>query len=128
MAKKVMIVDDDKEFLSEIKETLDLSGYEAEVVEDATLAVGVAAKVRPDVILLDIRMPLKSGFQVADEISHLEEFSHTPIIAMTAFFKDEYVQSVNASTIKGWLKKPFNPLDVIALIEAVLVERSRAKN
>ena len=123
MERKVMIVDDDQEFLEELKETLNLSGYETVVVNDAALVADVAAKTKPDVVLLDIKMPGKSGFQVADELSHISHLSHVPIIAMTAFFKDDYVPLMNISGIKKWLKKPFHPLDIIAQIEDVLVQQ-----
>lgn len=118
--KKILIVDDDKEFLEELKETLDLSGYEAIEVNDATVAFEVARKTRPDAILLDLKMPEKSGFQVADEIKHYQDIAHIPIIAMSGYFKDDYGPLMHVCGIKKLLKKPFNPLDVIVQIEEVL--------
>jgi DNA-binding response OmpR family regulator len=120
MERKVLIVDDDKEFLEELQETLHLSGYETVVVNDSSLVAGVASRIKPDVILLDLKMPKKSGFQVADELSHVTELTHIPIIAMSAYFKNDYIPLLNISGIKKWLKKPFNPLDIIAQIEGVL--------
>lgn len=120
MNKKVMIVDDDKEFLEELKEMLELSGYDLVIVNDATCALDIACKKKPDIVLLDLKMPGKNGFQVADELRHSQELMHTPIIAMTGFFQDEYVPLINTLGIKKCLKKPFNPLDVIAQIEEAL--------
>lgn len=123
MNKKIMIVDDDKEFLEELRETLVLSGYDLVAVNDATMALDLANSARPDVILLDLKMPQKSGFQVADELRHLSDVSHVPIIAMSAYLKDDYASLLNICGIKKCLKKPFNPLDVIAQIEQVLLEK-----
>jgi DNA-binding response OmpR family regulator len=121
MNKKVMIVDDDKEFLEELNETLNLSGYDMVAVNDAGSDVDVAAQTKPDVIILDLKMPKKSGFQLADEIKHLQEIADIPIIAMTGFLKDDYTPLLNVCGIKKCLKKPFNPLDVIAHIEEALL-------
>jgi CheY-like chemotaxis protein len=118
MNKRIMIVDDNKEFLEELKETLELSGYEVVAVEEPEVVLDMANKLNPDLILLDLKMPNKSGFQIADELRRLPELSHTPIIAMTGFFKDDCGALLNICGINKCLKKPFSPLDVIAQIES----------
>lgn len=125
MNKKIMIVDDDKEFLEELKETLALSGYDMLAVEDPARVLETARLEKPEVILLDLKMPQKSGFQVADELRHFSELSNIPIIAMSAYLKDDYVSLLNMCGIKRCLKKPFYPLDVIAEIENALAERRK---
>ena len=122
---RIMIVDDDKEFLDELGQLLEMSGYELIAVEDADLAVGVASKIRPAAILLDLKMPKKSGFQLADEIRHLSEFAETPIIAMSAFYKEDYQGLLDMCGIKRCLSKPFQPLDVIAEIEEALLKNKK---
>jgi two-component system response regulator AdeR len=124
MNKKVLVIDDDKEFLEEIKETLALSGYDVVEVNDPVLAIDVATKINPDVVLLDLKMPGKSGFQVADELKHFSALTNIPIIIMTGYFKDDYLPLLNICGIKKCLKKPFHPLDIIAQIETVLSENS----
>jgi DNA-binding response OmpR family regulator len=115
-----MIIDDDREFLDELRETLSLAGYEMISVNDANAAAATALKTKPDVILIDLKMPGKSGFQVADEVTRLSGLQDVPIIAMSGYFKDEYSPFMNVRGIRKCLKKPFNPLDVIVEIEAVL--------
>lgn len=121
--RKVMIVDDDREFLQELEEILCHSGYEMFAVNDSILALDAAAKIHPDVILIDLKMPNKTGFQLADELRRLSGLEQIPIIAMTGFFKDGYRPLLNICRIKKCLKKPFNPLDVIAEIENAITER-----
>lgn len=121
--KKVLIVDDDKGFLEELRESLALSGYDMVAVNDPQEVLPIAVKAKPDVVLLDLKMPGKSGFQLADEMRRYFQLQNIPIIAMSAFFKDEYNILMNLCGIKKCLKKPFNPLDVIAQIEGALANK-----
>lgn len=117
---KVMIVDDDREFLEELGETLAQSGYDMIAARDPHSVLAIASEKKPRVILLDLKMPGKNGFQLAYELRNSPELQQIPIIVMTGFFKDGYQPLMDICGIKRCLKKPFNPLDVIAQIEAVL--------
>ena len=117
---KIMIVDDDKEFLEELGETLVLSGYDTIAVNDSLLAVDTAVRENPDVVVLDLKMPGKNGFQLADELRHIPQLMQVPIIAMTGNFKEAYSPLIKMCDIRKCLKKPFNPLDIIAEIESLL--------
>lgn len=123
MKRVVMIVDDDKEFLEELRETLDLSGYDLVAVNDPLVVLDTVKSVKPAVILLDLKMPKKSGFEIADDLRRLSECGNIPIIAMSAFYKDEYAMLIRMCGIKRCLTKPFNPLDVIAEIEMALGQK-----
>lgn len=119
--KKVMIVDDDKEFLEELKELLAKSGYEVIDVNDSANALKTARESKPDVILLDLRMRQTSGFEVADGLKRFAETASIPLIAMTGFYTmKEHSWLMNFCGIKKCLKKPFNPLDVIAEVELAI--------
>ena len=116
--KKIMIVDDDREFLEELTETLALSGYDTEAFSDGASALKMAHKIKPDVILLDLNMKEKSGFEVADELKYGSRTAHIPIIAMTAFYTGkEHALLMHMYGITTCLLKPFSPADLIAKIE-----------
>lgn len=116
----VMIVDDDEIFLEELGEVLESSGYAMVTVNDPMQAIGVARSVRPKLILLDMKMPGKSGLEVAYEIQGVPELAGTPIIVTSAYVKKDNMPFLKACGIKKYLKKPFNPLDIIWQIEDVL--------
>ena len=119
-SKKVMIVDDDSEFLEELNETMTMSGYDMIPVNDSVAATAIASNEKPDLIILDLKMPGKSGFQLAEDIRRIPELAKTPIIAMSSFFREDYSFLLNLFGIKKCLKKPFKPLDVITAVESVL--------
>lgn len=118
---RVMIIDDDKVFLEELNETLVLSGYEITQVNDPLSAVDKACSVKPDLIVLDIKMSGADGFQLAEKFKQLPETSNIPIIGMSAYFdRQKYSTLMSMCGIEAFLTKPFNPVDIIAQIEKLL--------
>lgn len=116
--KRIMIVDDDREFLEEMADLLESSGYETIVFEDGRDAERALTAERPDLILLDLDLPGKSGFVIATEVTRDPETADIPIVAMSG----RYTGTGHAvlSAICGserMLTKPLNPLDVIWAIE-----------
>jgi DNA-binding response OmpR family regulator len=127
--KKIMVVDDDKEFLDELQETLVLSGYEVKAVNEAEEAFPIATKIKPDLILLDLKMKGMTGFEVANKLKNFNNTMEIPIIAMSGFFTAEEDDTLlSFFEIHDYLRKPFNPLDIITKIEAVLRENRRISN
>ena len=123
LRKKIMIVDDDKEFLEELQEMLDSSGYVTLAINDSTTVLDAACIGKPDVILLDLKMNGMDGIRVTEELKGAPETEHIPIIAMTGYFtKDEHSMFVSTCGMEDCLIKPFNPLDVIGRIEMALMK------
>ena len=120
--KKVLVLDDDKIFLEEFLSALVLNGYDPFIVDDTDGFMDVVAKTEPAVILLDLKMPKKTGLLVALELKESGKTAHIPIIAMSGFVKENYVLPIGLTNIKACLKKPFNPVDLIAVIDKVLKE------
>lgn len=126
---KIVIVDDNREFLEELQEMLSLGGYETVVVHDSAVALEEILRCSPDLVLLDLKMSPKSGFEVAHELRHEWLMKEVPIIAMTGFFtKQEHIWMTKLCGIKNIILKPFNPLDLIAKIEFVLEGREELQN
>jgi DNA-binding response OmpR family regulator len=119
MFKKVMIIDDDREFLEELNDILHLSGYDTYPTNDALQACVSASDYKPDIIIMDFRMPGKTGFDVARDLRAMPDFKATPIIGMTAFVGEDYEDRMRQCAISTYLRKPFNPLEIISVIEKV---------
>ncbi len=116
--KRVMVIDDDKEFLNEMIETLSLTGYDPVPVLESIDAVKRIIQAKPNIILLDLKMDKKSGFELASELMAKPDTKDIPIIAITGVFTDqEHRLLMKICNMKDCLIKPINPLDVIHLIE-----------
>lgn len=123
-AEKIMIVDDNKEFLEELQEMLILTGYNPLVINDSTAALDFALKHKPDMILLDLRMQGMNGFQVAEQLKRTPKTASIPIIAMSGYFPmDNGSSLIDTSKMKSYLKKPFSVMDLVDEIEATLKRR-----
>lgn len=122
--KKILIIDDDREFGEELRELLELEGYTARAFFDGTAALGMISRIKPDVILLDLKLTGKSGFQIAYELKSFSKTADIPIIAMTGFYtKKEHAELMNICGIRTYLLKPFDSQEVVGKIEAVLKRR-----
>ena len=122
--RKIAIIDEDKEFIKELEEVLAACGHESVVVHDARVAIDTIVHKKPDLILLELVMPRKNGFELANEISRKFESRRIPIIAMSVLVRKEFNWLLDLCGINGYLRKPFHPLDVIWAIENAAVERS----
>lgn len=117
--REAVIINDDHESLGDLEEILTVVGYNSVVVNDAFLAVDTVVQVKPDVILLELKMPRRNGFEIADEINNALQSNRIPIIAMSALFKDEFRFLFNLCGINRYLRKPLNPLDIIWALESL---------
>lgn len=82
--KRILAVDDEPNILMSIEFILDMEGYEVHTARDGVEALEVAERVRPDVILLDINMPRKDGYEVCRIIRERGDMADTKVIMLTA--------------------------------------------
>ncbi|MBF0485851.1 MAG: response regulator transcription factor [Candidatus Omnitrophica bacterium] len=115
--KRVMIVDDDAVFADELKDVLAFNGYETIVENDSMMAVKSVGHFNPGVVLLDINMPIKNGFDIANALRYGEKNSKVFIIVITGSHKPAYDQIFKMYGIDRCLQKPFSPEELIAMIE-----------
>jgi DNA-binding response OmpR family regulator len=117
MQYKILIVDDDENICELLRLYLEKDGFQTIVANDGQLAVEYAKQHNPDLILLDIMLPLLDGWQVCREI---RKTSDTPIIMLTA--KGETFDKILGLELGAddYVSKPFDTKEVIARIKAVL--------
>ena len=122
MAKKVLVVDDEKLIVKGIRFSLEQDGMEVDCAYDGEEAVEMAKKKEYDVVLLDIMLPKLSGFEVCQQI---REFSSMPIIMVTAKGDDmDKILGLEYGA-DDYITKPFNILEVKARIKAIIRRSSK---
>ncbi len=121
--KKVLVVDDDKDIVSFISISLKRKGFRVFEAFNGKEGIEVARREKPDLILLDLRMPELSGYQVIDILKKDKDLRHIPIIIMTAYdFDESKIETLNLAS--EHLSKPFSMRFLTSKIEQILKEIS----
>ena len=117
MNNKILVVDDERNICELLRLYLEKEGYEVLMAHDGEQAVQVTRKKSPALVLLDIMMPQKDGWEACREI---RGFSDIPIIMLTA--KGEVFDKVMGLDLGGddYIVKPFDAKEVVARVKAVL--------
>lgn len=117
---KILIVEDDKKISLALTIRLRSAGHEVVTAYDAVMAVGIARKAEPDLILLDIMMPGGNGFSVAEKLQNLAVTAVTPIIFLTASKKPGLKEKAEELGAVALIEKPYDGDHLVAQIESVL--------
>ncbi|MBT3182360.1 MAG: response regulator [Deltaproteobacteria bacterium] len=116
--KRVMIVDDDKDFLEELTDVMDMCGYEVIPVSDSYDVISQVLDKHPDIIILDLLMNGFDGFELARRIKEVPETNSIKLIALTGYYTgaEDQVRMMKHG-FSDCVFKPVHPLDVLSAIE-----------
>ncbi|WP_430814450.1 response regulator transcription factor [Carboxylicivirga sp. RSCT41] len=116
--KQILIVEDEPDMQSGIKDNLEFEGYEVDTASDGKEGLVKILSNNYDLVLLDVMLPLMSGFDVCKKVRH--ENNDTPIIFLTA--KGEEIDKVIGLESGGddYLTKPFSLRELLARVKAVM--------
>jgi CheY-like chemotaxis protein len=119
--KKILIVEDDN-FVAEVYSTKLLEmGHEVLIAQNGEEGIILAGSSKPDLILLDIIMPVMGGIEMLEELKKKEELKNIPVILLTNVGEKESIQRVRDLGVQDYLiKSHFTPAEVIEKIETVL--------
>jgi two-component system cell cycle response regulator DivK len=108
MKKKALVIDDNANNLMLEKDLLEVAGFEVFVAENATYAIASARKEKPDVIVMDVRLPDMRGSVAAAILRQDKETSDIPIVFVTASVMAEGKEEIKAIANSGFIGKPIN--------------------
>jgi CheY-like chemotaxis protein len=118
--KRILVVEDNKENLYLATFLLEKNGYEVITAEDGFQAIEKAKEVKPDLILMDLQLPLMNGYEAVRRIKSIPEISHIPIIAVTSYAMAGDREKALAAGCVGYIVKPFVPETFVSEIEKYL--------
>lgn len=120
--KKLLLVDDDRLVLVTLAQGLSRVGYKVSTAESADDAEAILASgERPDLAILDVSMPGRSGLELAER---LRSFDHIPFMLLTAYSDPHIVAQAATSGALGYLVKPVDTPQLVPAIEAALARAS----
>jgi DNA-binding response OmpR family regulator len=120
MSKTVLIADDEPNIVVSLEYLLEKNGYVVKVARNGEEALTCIEQFRPDLILLDVMLPLKNGFEVCQKIRQTPEWQDTRIIMLTAKGRDTEVSKGLALGADAYITKPFSTKGLIAEVRKLL--------
>lgn len=121
---KILVVEDNKINQTVTKKIIEKNNCSCVLVDDGFQAIEILTKEKFDVILMDINMPLMNGFETTRKIRI--KGIHTPVIALTAFAKDEITEEAISAGMNDIMIKPFEPIKLFKVIAAQINKTQNA--
>jgi two-component system, cell cycle response regulator DivK len=109
MKKKILYIEDNEQNLYLVTFLLEKHGYEVHAARDGQEGIDTAARVLPDLILLDIQLPQMDGYAVAHRLRSNPDLAKVPIVAVTSYAMAGDRDKALAAGCNGYIEKPINP-------------------
>ena len=123
MTKTVLIVEDNELNMKLFHDLLDAHGYKTLQTRNGMEALALAREHRPDLILMDIQLPVIDGYEATRRIKGNADLKSTPIIAVTSYALSGDEAKARAAGCDGYVTKPFSPRDLLAKVRQYLPEK-----
>jgi CheY-like chemotaxis protein len=127
---KILLVDDDVDFVEATKIVLESKPYEVIVAHEGSEGLQKARKENPDLILLDIIMPVKDGFSAAEQLKKDPQLSKIPVVMLTSFSTKGVGTGIPRSRgatleAEDYIEKPITPEELLRRVEIYLKPKAR---
>jgi two-component system, cell cycle response regulator DivK len=123
MTKRILVVEDQEDLRAILRDFLTASGYGIIEAMDGGEGVAKARSERPDLILMDIQLPLVDGYDATQQIRAMPDLAATPIIAVSSFAMKGDEEKARASGCNDYVTKPYSPVRLLGLIRGFLGEK-----
>ena len=124
MSKRILIIDDQEDLRGVLRDLLSGSGYAVVEAADGRDGVAKAKSERPDLILMDIQLPLVDGYEATRQIKADPALKATPIIAVSSFAMKGDEEKARAAGCDDYVTKPYSPMQLLRAIRGYLGEKS----
>ncbi|HBY95700.1 MAG: response regulator transcription factor [Ardenticatenaceae bacterium] len=120
MTQRILVVDDDKQIVRLVRSYLEQAGYQVLTAHDGDAALHAIRRERPDLVVLDLMLPNRDGWEITRIVRGDEHFASLPIIMLTARIEDTDKIIGLELGADDYVTKPFNPREVVARVRALL--------
>jgi DNA-binding response OmpR family regulator len=124
MSCKILIADDEPNILISLEYLMKREGYAVSVARDGAEALATLRRERPTLVLLDVMMPTKTGFEVCQEVRADDELKDTLILMLTAKGRDTDVAKGLALGANDYITKPFSTKELVQKVRELLAAKT----
>jgi len=121
---KILIIDDNAEVRDMLTDLLTFKGYTVDTAKNGIIGIDKLEDVKPDLIICDIAMPEKDGFQVLEDVRANPQFGTTPFVFLTASMLQSEEEKIINTSANGYLMKPYNSTQLFDMIGKLLTENT----
>jgi DNA-binding response OmpR family regulator len=118
--KRVLIIEDEPGMVEAVRLRLEANNYDVLVANDGADGLIKARALKPDMIILDIMLPKMDGFMVCRMLKFDEQYSHIPIVMLTARTQDSDVLKGKEVGADSYMKKPFKAEELLKTIKTLI--------
>ena len=125
--KRVLIAEDEASIVLSLEFLLAAAGYEVFIARNGTEAIALAEKHRPDVLILDIMLPVVNGFEVCSRLRANPELSELRILVLTARGREHEIARGLALGANAYVTKPFGTRELMKVVKELLAGNATAR-
>ena len=116
MGKKVVLIEDERNIIEAISFILSRDGWDVKTHSNGHDAVDVVRTRRPDLVILDVMLPGKSGFEILQEIRDDADLGETPVLMLTARGQDKDREMAERAGASRYMTKPFSNAEMLEAV------------
>lgn len=119
---KILLIDDNAEMRDMLNDLLMFKGYNVATAENGVVGLERLNDINPDMIICDIAMPDKDGFQVLEEVRAMPKFADIPFVFLTASMLQSEEEKIINTSANGYLTKPYDSRQLFTVIADLLTD------
>lgn len=122
---RILVIDDDEAMTEVLSRRLEQQGFTSRTADSGAKGLAMARRRRPDLILLDVRLPDTDGFAVCEELADSSETCDVPIIILSGMEGPDVVRRARTAGCTFFVRKPYDPNALLVLIRQAIEESTR---
>ena len=123
----ILVAEDERDIRELINFTLMFGGHTVTLAANGVEAVEKVAEAKPDLIMMDVRMPKMTGYEACRQIKLIEAVKDVPVVFLSAKGQDEEIQSGLGAGAVAYILKPFGPEDLNRQVNEILKKQADSK-
>lgn len=123
MPKTILIVDDEPNIVLSVEFLMKRAGHEVAIARDGQEALDMLSQTKPDLMILDVMMPRKNGFEVCSEVRANPELADLPVLMLTAKGREAEMKKGLSLGADAYMTKPFSTHELVTKVNEMLTQR-----
>jgi CheY-like chemotaxis protein len=123
---RILVAEDERDIRELINFTLMFAGHTVTLAANGAEAVALVEQAKPQLIMMDVRMPKMTGYDACRQIKTMDAYKHVPVIFLSAKGQDEEIQSGIEAGAAAYILKPFSPEELSRRVNEILQQADGA--